>query len=89
MSHRGSTILWGIAVVAVALLSAVLCRVFVVEMFTVAPQQMENTLLPGDRVLVEKWHYGVRLPQSYVSLPWVDTLLRGPLPVIPTTDSNT
>lgn len=80
MSHRGSTILWGIAVVVVALLSAVLCRVFVVEMFTVAPQQMENTLLPGDRVLVEKWHYGVRLPQSYVSLPWVDTLSGTDLP---------
>lgn len=74
MSHRGSTILWGMAVVVVALLLAALCRIFVVEMYTVASQQMENTLLPGDRVLVEKWHYGVRLPQSYVSLPWVDTL---------------
>lgn len=63
-----------------ALLLAVLCRIAVVEMFTVAPQQMENTLLPGDRVLVEKWHYGVRLPQSYVSLPWVDTLPGTDLP---------
>ncbi|MBO7318274.1 MAG: signal peptidase I [Bacteroidales bacterium] len=74
MLRRGSTILWGVAVVVVALLFASLCRIFVVEMFTVAPQQMENTLLPGDRILVEKWHYGVRLPQSYISLPFVDTL---------------
>ncbi|MBR5843513.1 MAG: signal peptidase I [Bacteroidaceae bacterium] len=74
MSRRGSTILWGVAVVLVALLLTALCRIFVVEMYTVAPQQMENTLLPGDRVLVEKWHYGVRLPQSYISLPFVDTL---------------
>ena len=74
MSRRGSTILWSVAVVVVALLLAVLCRIFVVEMYTVAPQQMENTLLPGDRVLVEKWHYGARLPQSYISVPFVDTL---------------
>lgn len=80
MSHRGSTILWGVAVVVVALLLAVLCRMFVVEMYTVAPQQMENTLLPGDRVLVEKWHYGVRMPQSYISVPFVDTLPGTELP---------
>lgn len=74
MSGRGSTILRSVAVVVVALLLAVLCRIFVVEMYTVAPQQMEGTLLPGDRVLVEKWHYGVRLPQFHVSVPAVDML---------------
>ena len=35
---------------------------------------MEKTLLPGDRVIVEKWHYGMRLPQSYISLPFTDTI---------------
>ena len=74
MSRIGSTILYLLAVVAVALLLTVVCRICFVEMYTVAPQQMENALLAGDRVLVEKWHYGVRLPQSYVSLPYVDTL---------------
>ena len=80
MSRIGSTILYLLAVVAVALLLTVVCRICFVEMYTVAPQQMENALLAGDRVLVEKWHYGVRLPQSYVSLPYVDTLPGTDLP---------
>lgn len=61
-------------VLLVAIVISVACRTYCVELYTVAPQQMENTLLAGDRVVVEKWHYGVRLPQSYISLPGVDTL---------------
>lgn len=80
MSFRGTTIAWSIAVIISALLLAVVCRMFVVELYTVAPQQMEQTLLAGDRVVVEKWHYGVRLPQSYVSLPLIDTLPGSDIP---------
>jgi len=34
---------------------------------------MENTLLPGDRVMVSKIHYGSLLPQSPMDIPWFNT----------------
>ena len=74
MAHRRATFVGVVLVLLVALVISAACRTFCVELYTVAPQQMENTLLPGDRVLVEKWHYGVRLPQSILSLPGVDSL---------------
>lgn len=58
MAKRGATIIRVVCVLLVALVISAACRTFCVELYTVAPQQMENTLLAGDRVLVEKWHYG-------------------------------
>lgn len=74
MGRRRSIIIYVIVIFTVAIVLTALCRTYVVELYRVAPQQMENTLLQGDRVLVEKWHYGVRLPQSYISLPFIDTI---------------
>ena len=62
-----------IIIFAVALLLTAMCRTYFLELYSVAPCQMENTLLKGDKVLVTKWSYGIRMPQSYVSLPWIDT----------------
>lgn len=74
MARTRTSVLFLLTVIIVALIVAAVCRATLLELYTVAPQQMENTLLPGDRVMVEKWHYGVRLPQSYISIPHVDTL---------------
>lgn len=63
-----------ILLIVAALFVAATCRTLLVELYTVAPGQMENCLLAGDRVMVEKWHYGIRLPQSYLSIPLLDTL---------------
>lgn len=35
---------------------------------------MEDTLLPGDKVLVSKLNYGPRLPNSPFQIPWVNLL---------------
>ena len=74
MARTRTSIGYVIIVIVVALIVAAVCRATLLELYTVAPQQMENTLLPGDRVMVEKWHYGVRLPQSYLAIPHLDTL---------------
>lgn len=87
MTQPRTTFIGVALVLLVALIISVACRTFCVELYTVAPQQMENTLLAGDRVVVEKWHYGVRLPQSYLSLPGLDTIpgsnIPAHLPVAP------
>lgn len=74
MSSRRSVVVNISIIFAVAILVTILCRSFLVELYNVAPCQMENTLLKGDRVIVTKWQYGIRLPQSYISLPFIDTL---------------
>lgn len=86
MAKRSATIVGVILVVLAVVVISAVCRTVCVELYTVAPQQMENTLLAGDRVVVEKWHYGVRLPQSYLALPVVDTLPGSDIPArIPAT----
>jgi signal peptidase I len=35
---------------------------------------MEDTLIPGDQIVVSKLHYGPRLPQSPFEIPWVNIL---------------
>lgn len=80
MGRRHSIIFYVLAIFAVSIALSVLCRTFLFEIYRVAPCQMENTLLNGDRVSVEKWHYGIRLPQYYFSLPIADTIAGTAIP---------
>lgn len=69
MSRRASKIFrWGLLLL-LAIVVTVACRAFLVELYTVAPQQMEKTLLSGDRVVVNKWSYGLRMPHYCVNIP--------------------
>lgn len=69
MSPRGLKIFrWGLLLL-LAVVVTIAGRVFFVELYTVAPQQMEATLLSGDRVVVNKWSYGLRMPQYWVNIP--------------------
>ena len=47
----------------VALVTALLLRMLVIEGFRIPSASMERSLLPGDLVLVSKVHYGPRLPR--------------------------
>lgn len=58
---------------AVVLL-AVWVRIFFFEIYTIPSGSMENTLLPGDRVLVLKLAYGPAFPQSPFDIPWFNVL---------------
>lgn len=55
-----------------ALLILILVRVFLFQIFTVGNFHMSSTLLPGDRVIVNKYRAGLRLPISIVGLPGPD-----------------
>ena len=50
------------SVAAVALLCALFLRCFVIEAYRIPSGSMENTLLVGDYVLVNKFVYGVKTP---------------------------
>jgi len=55
--------------VAIALLAALLLRAFVVQAFRIPTGSMKDTLLVGDFLLVNKFVYGVRTPDS---IPLID-----------------
>ena len=53
---------------------AVFLRVFVFEIYGIPSSSMENTLYPGDKVWVNKLHYGPRMPRTPVEIPWFNSL---------------
>lgn len=53
---------------------AILFRVFFIEIFSIPSGSMEETLLPGDKVLVSKLAYGPKLPASPYEIPWINLI---------------
>lgn len=53
---------------------ALLIRIFLIEVCVVPSSSMENTLYPGDRVVINKLAYGPRIPRSIVEVPWLHGL---------------
>jgi len=51
---------------------AISARVFLIEIFAIPSGSMENTLLPGDKILVNKLTYGPRMPYSPYEIPWLN-----------------
>jgi signal peptidase I len=70
MRNRDKYIFWGKAIL-IALLLVFAVRTFWVESYLISSSQMEATLLKGDRVVVDKTAYGLRLPITPFSLPFV------------------
>jgi len=68
------SILYYLALFITIILLAVCLRVFVFEIYTIPSGSMENTLWPGDKILVSKLNYGPRLPRSPFEIPWLNVL---------------
>lgn len=51
---------------------AILVRIFFIEIYAVPSGSMEDTLLPGDKILVNKLNYGPELPRSPFEIPWIN-----------------
>ena len=57
------------------LLFAIIIRVFFIEIYNIPSGSMEDTLVPGDKVLVNKLTIGPRLPESLLEIPWINLLV--------------
>ena len=65
----------------IALVFAAIIRVFVIESYRIPTSSMENTLLAGDFLFVNKYVYGAKVPFTDMRLPGIDTVERGDIVV--------
>lgn len=61
---------WADAIVF-AVVAATLIRIFVAEAYMIPTPSMEKTLLVGDFLFVSKFHYGARVPNTPIAMPFV------------------
>lgn len=59
-------------VAIVTLLLVFIVKCFFVESYTISSSQMESTLQVGDRVLINKTAYGVRMPITLLAIPFTN-----------------
>lgn len=52
-----------------ALITVMVVKAFLFDVFTIPSSSMEASLVPGDVILVNKFKYGVRLPQTPIAFP--------------------
>jgi signal peptidase I len=53
---------------------AICIRIFIIELYSIPSSSMKNTIMPGDKVLVNKLAFGPKLPESPYDIPWVNLL---------------
>lgn len=63
--------------IAIAIVLALFIRTFVVQAFKIPSGSMEDTLLIGDHILVNKFIYGIKLPFSNATIIPVSNPKRG------------
>ncbi|NDV96200.1 signal peptidase I [Dysgonomonas sp. 521] len=57
-------------VIFITLLIILCIRTFLIEPYTISSPQMETLLIKGDRILIDKTAYGVRLPMTILTIPF-------------------
>ncbi|MDQ3191591.1 MAG: signal peptidase I [Bacteroidota bacterium] len=70
-SRKKSVIKEWIQALLTALIIVLFIRTFVAEVFVIPTPSMENTLVPGDFILVNKISYGARLAKTPLSIPFM------------------
>lgn len=58
-------------IILAAILFTSLVRFFLLDSYRIATGAMEETMHPGDRVMIEKWTLGSRIPQA-IGIPFSD-----------------
>ncbi len=58
-------------VLLISFVIALTLRTFFIESYRMPSLQMENTVLQGDYIFVDKTAYGIRLPMTWLSIPFV------------------
>ncbi|TKG93342.1 S26 family signal peptidase, partial [Puteibacter caeruleilacunae] len=71
---RRKTWCWAPITLVGVFLFAIAVRVFLLEIYGIPSESMEDTLLVGDKIVVSKLNYGPRLPQSPFEIPWINVL---------------
>lgn len=59
------------------ILITICIRIFFFSIYAISSGSMENTLIPGDKILVNKLSFGPELPRSTSEIPWIGLLLYG------------
>ncbi|MCS6933874.1 MAG: signal peptidase I [Chitinophagales bacterium] len=67
---------WADAIIF-AVVAASLIRIFIVEAYMIPTPSMEKTLLVNDFLFVSKFHYGARIPNTPLAMPFVHHSLPG------------
>ena len=57
--------------IAFAVIVATLIKTFLVDAFTIPTGSMEKSMMIGDFLFVSKWNYGIRVPMTPASFPFV------------------
>jgi len=60
-----------LVIILSALVIALILRAFVFESYRMPSSQMENAVLKGDYLFVNKLSYGIRMPMTWLSFPFV------------------
>ncbi|MEM6380562.1 MAG: signal peptidase I, partial [Bacteroidota bacterium] len=66
---------WGDAILFAGV-SALIIRTFLMEAFMIPTSSMERTLMAGDFLFVSKVHYGSRMPQVPLAIPFVHNKIK-------------
>lgn len=67
---QAKTVWFWVKTIIAAMLIAWFLRTFFIESYRVPACSMENTLIEGDRIFVNKTSYGIRFPMTVLSLPF-------------------
>lgn len=70
MSKKKNIYIYLGKVILITLLIILCVRTFLIEPYTISSPQMETLLLKGDRILINKTAYGVRLPMTILTIPF-------------------
>lgn len=67
----GSKIGKWVKIILISLVVASILRYFFLESYRMPSTQMENAILKGDYILVDKTAYGIRMPITLLSIPFI------------------